>query len=91
MLLFYINTAIPGSIRRAEHFVNFMRIILEYLGSRLGSKNVESESPSTFLYKMKSVIEIDSKALRFCYARLNSLLRTLEIGIYIYIYILLSI
>jgi DNA excision repair protein ERCC-2 len=76
-----LNEAIPGSIRRAEHFVNYMRIMLDYLGKRLGTINVETESPTSFLYKMRNPhnMELDTKALRFCYSRLNSLLRTLEI------------
>ena len=70
-----LNAAIPGSIRRAEHFVNFMRIVLEHLQTRLATRNVESESPTTFLFKMRSSLELDAKALRFCYTRLSSLLR----------------
>ena len=75
-----LSEAIPGNIRRAEHFLAFLRRLLEYLKTRLnGAKTVESESTVTFLESLHKASGIDSKSLRFCYDRLSSLMRTLEI------------
>mmetsp|Transcript_34561 Transcript_34561/g.97475 ORF Transcript_34561/g.97475 Transcript_34561/m.97475 type:complete len:753 (+) Transcript_34561:3-2261(+) len=74
-----LNEAVPGNIRRAEHFVAFLRRLTDFLKLRLNTNVVESESPATFLDKLKEATGIDSKSLRFCYSRLNMLLKTLEI------------
>ncbi|CCI45983.1 unnamed protein product [Albugo candida] len=74
-----LEEAIPGNIRRAEHFIAFMRRLIEYLRTRLRVRNVESETPQAFLHHLNQVISMETKPMKFCYTRLNSLLRTLEI------------
>ncbi|RHY08339.1 hypothetical protein DYB37_006703 [Aphanomyces astaci] len=74
-----LEEAIPGNIRRAEHFLAFLRRVIEYLRKRIKVRQVESETPAAFLHTMQVEIAIDIKPLKFCYSRLNSLLRTLEI------------
>ncbi|DAZ95362.1 TPA: hypothetical protein N0F65_002547 [Lagenidium giganteum] len=74
-----LEEAIPGNIRRAEHFVAFMRRLIEYLRTRIRVRNVESETPQAFLHQLNTAISMDTKPMKFCYTRLNSLLRTLEI------------
>ncbi|KDO29395.1 hypothetical protein SPRG_05932 [Saprolegnia parasitica CBS 223.65] len=74
-----LEEAIPGSIRRAEHFIAFMRRLIEYLRTRIRVRNVESETPAAFLHAMQTAIAVDTKPMKFCYSRLQSLLRTLEI------------
>nr|CCA21515.1 predicted protein putative [Albugo laibachii Nc14] len=74
-----LEEAIPGNIRRAEHFIAFMRRLIEYLRTRLRVGNVESETPQAFLHHLNQVISMETKPMKFCYTRLNSLLRTLEI------------
>eukprot|EP00898_Chlorokybus_atmophyticus_P001467 jgi/Chlat1/2320/Chrsp17S00174 len=74
-----LKEAVPGNIRRAEHFIAFMRRFVEYLRTRLQVEQVESESPLSFLSTLATQTGIDSKTLKFCYDRLQSLLMTLEI------------
>ncbi|KAL0583013.1 hypothetical protein ABG067_007073 [Albugo candida] len=74
-----LEEAIPGNIRQAEHFIAFMRRLIEYLRTRLRVRNVESETPQAFLHHLNQVISMETKPMKFCYTRLNSLLRTLEI------------
>ncbi|OQR94777.1 TFIIH basal transcription factor complex helicase subunit [Achlya hypogyna] len=74
-----LEEAIPGSIRRAEHFIAFMRRLIEYLRTRIRVRNVESETPAAFLHAMQTAIAVDTKPMKFCYSRLQSLLRTLEV------------
>ncbi len=74
-----LEEAIPGNIRKAEHFVAFMRRFVEYLRNRIKVRQVESESPQAFLHHLNQAISIDTKPMRYCYSRLGSLLRTLEI------------
>ncbi|XP_059575144.1 general transcription and DNA repair factor IIH helicase subunit XPD isoform X1 [Alligator mississippiensis] len=71
--------AVPGTIRTAEHFVGFLRRLLEYLKARLRAQHVVQESPPAFLKDMHEKVCIERKPLRFCAERLRSLLRTLEI------------
>ncbi|CAK4558821.1 unnamed protein product [Aphanomyces euteiches] len=74
-----LEEAIPGNIRRAEHFLAFMRRVIEYLRTRIKVRQVESETPAAFLHAMQVAISVDVKPMKFCYSRLNSLMRTLEI------------
>ncbi|KAL5008591.1 hypothetical protein ScPMuIL_014172 [Solemya velum] len=73
-----LQEAIPGNIRTAEHFVNFMKRFNEYLKTRLRVQHVVSETPPSFLKDCATKVCIERKPLRFCAERLRSLLRTLE-------------
>lgn len=69
-----------GNIRKAEHFVAFLKKIVQYLKAQLaGSQDVTNKTPLAFLHDMHAVTALERKPLRFTYTRLNSLLRTLEI------------
>ena len=74
-----LREAVPGNIRRAEHFVAFMRRLVEYLKQRLKATQVEQETPMAFLAHLSQTAAIDGKTLKFCHDRLTSLLKTLEI------------
>ncbi|KAK9841666.1 hypothetical protein WJX74_009815 [Apatococcus lobatus] len=74
-----LQEAVPGNIRRAEHFLAFLRRFIEYLRQRLNVQVVETETPATFLANLQEKVAIEGKTLRFCYDRLASLLKTLEI------------
>lgn len=74
-----LDEAIPGNIRRAEHFLAFMRRLVEYLRTRIRVRTVESETPQAFLHHLHQAIAMEAKPMKFCYTRLNSLLRTLEV------------
>ncbi|KAI9910513.1 hypothetical protein PsorP6_010632 [Peronosclerospora sorghi] len=74
-----LDEAIPGNIRRAEHFVAFLRRLIQYLRQRIRVRQVESETPQAFLHHLHQAISVDVKPMMFCYTRLNSLLRTLEV------------
>uniref|UniRef100_A0A8C2XZH3 General transcription and DNA repair factor IIH helicase subunit XPD n=1 Tax=Capra hircus TaxID=9925 RepID=A0A8C2XZH3_CAPHI len=72
--------AVPGSIRTAEHFLGFLRRLLEYVKWRLRVQHVVQESPPAFLSGLAQRVCIQRKPLRFCAERLRSLLHTLEIS-----------
>lgn len=74
-----IREAIPGNIRRAEHFVAFLQRFLGFLHRRLQIRTVLNETPAVFLSSLQEEVAIDAKTLRFCYDRLSSLMKTLEI------------
>ncbi|KAF7993114.1 hypothetical protein HCN44_005895 [Aphidius gifuensis] len=73
-----LEEVIPGNIRNAEHFVNFLKRFVEYLKTRLRVQHVVQESPSIFLHDIQTKVCIERKPLRFCAERLASLLRTME-------------
>eukprot|EP00550_Attheya_septentrionalis_P001898 CAMPEP_0198285108 /NCGR_PEP_ID=MMETSP1449-20131203/4420_1 /TAXON_ID=420275 /ORGANISM="Attheya septentrionalis, Strain CCMP2084" /LENGTH=869 /DNA_ID=CAMNT_0043982371 /DNA_START=47 /DNA_END=2656 /DNA_ORIENTATION=- len=80
-----LNEAVPGNIRRAEHFVAFMKKIVEHLKARLRAVSgpnggVQSETPLAFLHRMMNGTSLEAKPLKFAYSRLASLLRTLEVS-----------
>jgi DNA excision repair protein ERCC-2 len=80
-----LNEAVPGNIRRAEHFIGFMRKVVEHLKARMRAVTgpnggVRSETPLAFLHRMTNGTSLESKPLRFCYSRLASLLRTLQVS-----------
>ena len=51
---------------------------MDYLKTRLQSTQVEQETPTAFLQHSRDA-EIGGKTLKFCYDRLTSLLKTLEV------------
>ncbi|TPX13243.1 uncharacterized protein E0L32_006443 [Thyridium curvatum] len=74
-----LNEAVPGNIRRADHFVAFLKRFIEYLKTRMKVRQVISETPPSFLAHLKEYTFIEKKPLRFCAERLTSLVRTLEL------------
>ncbi|EPX74439.1 transcription factor TFIIH complex subunit Rad15 [Schizosaccharomyces octosporus yFS286] len=75
-----LQEAVPGNIRRAEHFVAFLKRFVEYLKTRMKVLHVIAETPTSFLQHVKDLTFIDAKPLRFCAERLNSLVRALQIA-----------
>ncbi|KKA26076.1 hypothetical protein TD95_004019 [Thielaviopsis punctulata] len=74
-----LREAVPGNIRKAEHFVAFLKRFIEYLKTRMKIRHVISETPPSFLSHLKEHTYIERKPLRFCSERLASLVRTLEL------------
>lgn len=76
-----LEEAVPGSIRKAEHFVVYLKKIIEYLKHKMRTAgSVTKDTPLSFLLNFAEITGLeDRKPLRFTYSRLNSLLRTLEI------------
>lgn len=75
-----LNEAIPGNIRKAEHFVAFLKRFVEYLKTRMRVLHVVAETPLSFLQHLKDITYIERRPLRFCADRLQSLVRTLEVS-----------
>ncbi len=57
-------SACVGNIRRAEHFVAFMRRLLAYMRERMRSKQVVHETPPTFLQSLQEKVAVDAKTLK---------------------------
>ncbi|KAF9653113.1 transcription factor TFIIH complex subunit Rad15 [Thelephora ganbajun] len=75
-----LKEAIPGNIRKAEHFVAFLKRFVEYLKTRTRVLHVVAETPLSFLQHLKDITYIERRPLRFCAERLQSLVRTLELN-----------
>ena len=75
-----LQEAVPGNIRKGEHFVAFLRRLIEYVKVRLRVQHVVQESPAGFLADIAGKVCIERKPLRFCAERLASLIRSLEIS-----------
>ncbi len=59
-----MNEAVPGNIRKGEHFVGFMKRLVEYLKVRLRVQHVVQESPAGFLAdiaKVGSLLTVNCK------------------------------
>lgn len=74
-----LKEAIPGNIRKAEHFIAFLKRLVEYLKTRMRVLHVVAETPLSFLQHLKDITYIERRPLRFCAERLQSLIRTLEL------------
>lgn len=74
-----LKEAVPGNIRRAEHFLAVLKRLVQYLRGRLETESVVTEVPVGFVANINSQAGIDQKVLKFCYDRLHSLMMTLEI------------
>lgn len=75
-----LNEAIPGNIRKAEHFLALLRRFVEFLKIKFKTQHVTSESPASFLQHVRDMTFIERKPLRMCSERLNSLVQTLELN-----------
>jgi DNA excision repair protein ERCC-2 len=75
-----VSEAIPGNIRRAEHFVALLRRIVNFFRRYLLVEQAQCEGPLSVVHKIEEEIEVDSKSLKFCHERLRSLLNTLKVA-----------
>lgn len=75
-----LDEAIPGNIRKAEHFISFLKRFIEYLKTRMKVLHVISETPMSFLQHLRELTFIDRKPLRYCSERLSLLVRTLDLS-----------
>ncbi|KAK4686887.1 DNA excision repair protein ERCC-2, partial [Tremellales sp. Uapishka_1] len=74
-----LHEAVPGNIRKAEHFVAFLKRFIEYMKTRMRVLHVVAETPQSFLAHLKEITYIEKRPLKFCAERLTSLVRTLEL------------
>jgi len=75
-----LDEAVPGNVRRAEHFLRLVKVVIQHLKKRLEAPKVEVETPAAFLLDLEQKTALDSKPLQYFYARLNSLMRTVEVA-----------
>ena len=73
-----LREAVPGSVRRAEQFLQMLRLLAQHLLRRLSSQRVEVESTTAFLAGLEQRTTLQAKPLKFFHARLQQLLRTLR-------------
>ena len=74
-----IKESLPGSIRKAEHFLPVLRKLIVYLKKLLSHREVKMLSPLKLVYDLQENYFIDQRTLKFCQQRLLMLLNTLEI------------
>eukprot|EP00916_Digyalum_oweni_P004076 GHVL01007246.1.p1 GENE.GHVL01007246.1~~GHVL01007246.1.p1 ORF type:complete len:581 (-),score=112.10 GHVL01007246.1:142-1836(-) len=75
-----LEQSIPGSIRRAEHFISLLRRFIVYLRNYMKVWEAVSEGPLSFLMKLEEETKIDGRSLKYCYERLKSLLNSLKVN-----------
>ncbi|UKK00110.2 DNA excision-repair helicase [Theileria orientalis] len=71
--------AVPGSIRKAEHFISFLKVVIGYLKKYIKVQEAKSEGPLMFLYRFEHETEISSEVMQHTYNRMKSLLNTLKL------------
>eukprot|EP01084_Bolivina_argentea_P006837 12916_1 len=78
-----VADAVPGNIRKAKHFLNFLKSFIEYLRNNMSSNEVTVEESVIFLNKFRASTRMRDNqilALKYCHDRLQSLFRTLRIS-----------
>lgn len=75
-----VTEAVPGNIRRAEHFVALLRRVVNFFRRYLHVERAQCEGPLSISHKLEEDAEVDSKSLKFCHERLRSLLNTLQVA-----------
>ncbi|SCN59972.1 TFIIH basal transcription factor complex helicase XPD subunit, putative [Plasmodium chabaudi adami] len=73
------NVVMPGNIRKSEHFLNLMRIVVVYLKKYINIYEVTSEGPLSFLYKCEKDTKLDTSFFKYSFDRLKSLLNALQV------------
>lgn len=74
-----INNIMPGNIRKADHFLAFVRRVIMFIKDQLAENELKIVHPTNFMYNLMHEQHWDKKGLLFAHDRLNSLLNTLEI------------
>lgn len=62
-----LDEAIPGNIRKAEHFIAFLKRFIEYLKTRMRVLHVVAETPQSFLAHLKEITYIEKRPLRYAF------------------------
>jgi DNA excision repair protein ERCC-2 len=76
-----VRMAIPGRIRKAEHYLRFMKDVIQCLKREMsGITEPRTMTPLVLLNKMQETYQLDQRALKHARERLTSLLNTLEIS-----------
>ena len=68
-----VTEAVPGNIRRAEHFVALLRRVVNFFRRYTHVERAQCEGPLSMSHKLEEDAEVDSKSLKFCHERLRSL------------------
>lgn len=74
-----IQNIMPGNIRKADHFLAFVRRLVMFIKNQLAENELKIVHPTNFMMNLKYEQYCDKKGLLFAHDRLNSLLNTLEI------------
>lgn len=74
-----LQQAVPGNLRRADSFANFLKRLIAHLKRRMSVDHLVQESPLAFLSSILAEEEMEKKPLQFVSERLRTLLRTLEV------------
>lgn len=75
-----LDEAIPGNVRKAEHFLRLVKVVIQHLKKRLDAPKVEVETTAAFLLELERKTALESKPLQYFHARLESLMRTVEVA-----------
>eukprot|EP00878_Enallax_costatus_P041534 GHUV01048340.1.p1 GENE.GHUV01048340.1~~GHUV01048340.1.p1 ORF type:complete len:177 (+),score=73.61 GHUV01048340.1:857-1387(+) len=59
-----VRESMPGNIRRAEHFIGFLRRFVAFLAERMKTPAVVSEGPASFLAGVQQAVAVDAKTLK---------------------------
>lgn len=74
-------SAIPGSMRRAEHFLSVLKRVLEFFKTKIKTTHLTTETTDSFCASVRENVFVERKALSYVSFRLNILLRTLGMGL----------
>jgi DNA excision repair protein ERCC-2 len=70
---------IPGNIRKAEHFLPFLRKLIVYFKKIMSTKEVQILSPLSIVYELQKDYMIEQRSLKFTHKRFCCLLNTLKV------------
>jgi len=74
-----LQEQVPGCIRKDQHFVSLLKKVVLHLKGLLDGQNVEVQTALSFMNDMHKKTILDRQTLKFTSARLNHLLKSLEI------------
>lgn len=74
-----LEDPVPGNLRRAEHFLTFLKRVLVFFRKQLKSREAKINSPSGFMYLLKTAAYIDQESLKHASSSLHSFLATLHV------------
>jgi DNA excision repair protein ERCC-2 len=74
-----LDEAVPGNLRRGEHFLSFLKRVLVFFRKQMKSQEAKINSPDGLLYLFKASAFIDQDTLKHVSSRLHAFLTTLRV------------
>ena len=77
-MLDLVKETIPGNIRKAEHFVTFLKKFVIFVRGLINIKDVKILSPETFLEELNKSTHLEPTPLKYNYPAFSNVMAAID-------------